>query len=185
MKKRDIDVDRAPTYRNSLVVVQICLKRKEKIKMSNNNNYNLSESQILELSDIFQSVLIKHNETDTLATEHIHDLFQCLDIKELTTNEFIKYNELLQDDTQNNRITLDKFLYLMSTLLKSSEIDILKSFQLLDEKNTGILDSNELKRLLTIFCKDLSTSQIEQIIKTADPQNNGQIHYHNVIRQLS
>ena len=115
---------------------------------------NLSDGYVLELTDIYND-LVNELEQDKSITSlnitHIFSLLEAVGMKQLSDNEITNFTNKLNTD---NTITLNNFLILMNELLSTSSInknDLIKSFELLDENNSGKIHINEFKKIYIFF----------------------------------
>lgn len=63
-------------------------------------------------------------------------------------------------------------------------IGISKSFKIMDDDNSGQLDSNEFAKALSSYRISTDEKEIEAIFNTFDPDRNGQINYEEFLRGL-
>ena len=89
-------------------------------------------------------------------------------------------------DTDNNgEIEFEEFCVLMCRNMKENDdIDTLKeAFKLLDSDGSGEISKTELKEILRSFSKlgeDIADDEIDNLIKQADIDGDGQISYDEV-----
>jgi Ca2+-binding EF-hand superfamily protein len=63
--------------------------------------------------------------------------------------------------------------------------DIKKSFKVLDRSNQGYIMSIDLREFLTKLGDCLTDEEIDEMIKIADTEKNGQIHYDDFVDTIT
>lgn len=56
--------------------------------------------------------------------------------------------------------------------------------QVFDKDQRGFIEAKELRHVLTNIGEKLSTNEMEDMIKEADPDNDGKIQYEEFVRLL-
>jgi calmodulin len=57
-------------------------------------------------------------------------------------------------------------------------------YQVFDKDQRGFIEAKELRHVLTNIGEKLSTNEMEDMIKEADPDNDGKIQYEEFVRLL-
>ncbi|KAF6252283.1 calmodulin [Scenedesmus sp. NREL 46B-D3] len=83
-------------------------------------------------------------------------------------------------------INLQEFLGVMSREIRSfdSEQDIRNAWKVFDKDQRGFIEAKELRHVLTNIGEKLSSPEMEDMIKEADPDNDGRIQYEEFVRML-
>ncbi|KAF0984612.1 hypothetical protein FDP41_000511 [Naegleria fowleri] len=91
------------------------------------------------------------------------------------------------DPSSSGNISLNNFVNEMrnrfSKTTQNQNIDeYMESFRLFDRDQDGFISTEELKHIMTTLGEKLSDHEVEDLLKEADPQRKGQIHYESFIR---
>lgn len=86
-------------------------------------------------------------------------------------------NEVDQDG--NGTIEFNEFLQMMSKKMKDadSEDELREAFRVFDKNNDGLISSNELRHVMTSLGERLSEEEVDDMIKEADLDGDGQVNY--------
>lgn len=141
----------------------------------------LTEQQIAELREAFQLF-------DKDGDGHVTPKELMIVLQSLGQNPTIDMvDEMINEvDTDNNgEIEFEEFCVLMCRNMKENDdIDTLKeAFKLLDSDGSGEISKTELKEILRSFSKlgeDIADDEIDNLIKQADVDGDGQISYDEV-----
>eukprot|EP00761_Pharyngomonas_kirbyi_P012570 gb/GECH01012597.1/.p1 GENE.gb/GECH01012597.1/~~gb/GECH01012597.1/.p1 ORF type:complete len:148 (+),score=39.95 gb/GECH01012597.1/:1-444(+) len=91
-------------------------------------------------------------------------------------------------DPQNEgRINFNTFSSIMEANMKDSETivnEILEAFRTLDKDQSGQLPAVYLRHLMTSVGEKLPESQVDQLLKYADVDEQGNINYEQFVRSL-
>lgn len=91
----------------------------------------------------------------------------------------------LLDPSNSGNISLNSFVNEMRNRCKAGDSNMeeyLDSFRLFDRDMDGWISTEELKHIMTTLGERLSDTEVEDMLKEADPQGKGQIHYETFIR---
>lgn len=67
---------------------------------------------------------------------------------------------------------------------EKAHAELTAAFQVLDREGTGLIASEELKRLVMTVGDKLSQREAEEMLKLADPENKGIVEYEKFIKRL-
>eukprot|EP00879_Flechtneria_rotunda_P004918 GHRR01005192.1.p1 GENE.GHRR01005192.1~~GHRR01005192.1.p1 ORF type:complete len:149 (+),score=35.55 GHRR01005192.1:82-528(+) len=83
-------------------------------------------------------------------------------------------------------INLQEFLGVMARDIRSydSENDIRNAWKVFDKDQRGVIEAKELRHVLSNIGEKLSGSELDDMIKEADPDNDGLIQYEEFVRVL-
>ena len=100
----------------------------------------------------------------------------------------LELETIIQNLESNNHklISFEKFIVIFQKKLESqdSEEDIINEFRKLDKDNNGTISENDLRNLMSNYDNPLSDEEIEEIIKEANVDSNGNIDYINFTKIL-
>merc|ERR1712223_1005987 len=85
-----------------------------------------------------------------------------------------------KDDT---KITFPEFLTMMAQTIKyrDNEEEVREAFRVFDKEKTGFISAAELRHIMTNLGEKLSEEEADEMIKEADPDENGQINYEEFV----
>ena len=103
--------------------------------------------------------------------------FSNQDLKEITDGIYKKNG--------NNIVELHEFLNLMADnrKLKEDETELIRAFQYFDKNNTGTLDFEELKHVLTTVSEKLSPEETQELIKYSYLENK-RLVYKDLVKMI-
>jgi len=144
---------------------------------------HLTEEQIVEFRESFSSV-DKAN-SNKIHTNELNAVMKHLG-QDLSANELKDLTHEC-DPKGTGSVDFDMFLGAMSRILKESENaeEVVNSFKILDKDGKGVVSSAELKQVIQSLNEKLSPSDVEELIKEADPKHEGKIAYADFVKQLS
>ncbi|KAI9481501.1 MAG: calmodulin [Benjaminiella poitrasii] len=97
-------------------------------------------------------------------------------------------NDMIKDvDVDNNgTIDFEEFLTIMSRVKDSdnSDNDLNDAFKVFDKDNNGYITQDELRSVMSQLGQNLSNTELEQMIKEADTDGDGQINYKEFIKMM-
>ena len=152
-----------------------------KINLATMTN-NLSNEQITEFTELFS--LFDKNSNGTIAIKELRALMKSLG-QNHTEKEFQDIiNEV--DFDHKGKISLNDFLNLMSRKMNeySRKEEIRETFRAFDKGNTGFIVAAELKMVLNGLGLKLTVDEVEEMVKFADVENDGQISYEEFARMM-
>lgn len=86
----------------------------------------------------------------------------------------------------NGTIDFKEFLGLMVRKMKDTdtEEELLEAFKVFDRDGNGFITSHELRHVMTNLGESLSPEEVEEMIKEADLDGDGQINYDEFVRMM-
>lgn len=83
------------------------------------------------------------------------------------------------DDDGSGTVDFNEFLGLMSKKLKDNEAEeeFRAAFKVFDKDHNGLISPDELRQVMKNLGHRLTDKEVEEMIKEADADNNGQIDY--------
>jgi len=156
------------------------------VATADGSGLRLTEQQIAELREAFQ--LFDKDGDGHVTPKELRIVLQTLG--QNPTMELI--NEMITEvDLDNNgEIEFEEFCVLMCKNMKEADdLDTLKeAFRLLDSDGSGEISKVELKALLHSFSKmgeEIGENEIDDLIKEADVDGDGQISYDEFAKVMS
>lgn len=92
-------------------------------------------------------------------------------------------NEVDQDG--NGTIEFNEFLQMMSKKMKGAdgEDELKEAFRVFDKNNDGLISSSELRHVMTNLGEKLSQEEVDDMIKEADLDGDGQVNYNGQLQR--
>ena len=86
----------------------------------------------------------------------------------------------------NGVIDFNEFLYLMVKKMKGNdtEEELLEAFKVFDRDGNGYVTSHELRNVLTSLCEGTSPEEVEEMIREADIDGDGQVDYQEFVKMM-
>ena len=90
------------------------------------------------------------------------------------------------DFDKNGVIDFNEFLYLMVKKMNGNdtEEELLEAFKVFDRDGNGYVTSHELRNVMTSLCEETSPEEIEEMIKEADIDGDGQVDYQEFVKMM-
>lgn len=142
----------------------------------------LTDSQIADAKEAF--ALFDKDNDGCITTPELGTVMRALG-KNPTEAEVHKLIKEIDPDGRGV-INLQEFLGVMARDIRSydSEQDIRNAWKVFDKDQRGFIEAKELRHVLTNIGEKLSTNEMEDMIKEADPDNDGKIQYEEFVRLL-
>ena len=146
--------------------------------------------------------MVENLSQDTINQFHtIFDLFDkdnsgCITTKELGTvmrnlgqnpsEEELKQMIREVDLNGNGTIDFKEFMCLMVKQMKDNDTDeeLQYAFKVFDRNKNGYITSHELRSAMTNLGENLTTEEVEEMIKEADLDNDGQIDFDEFMKMI-
>nr|XP_022916372.1 calcium-binding protein 4-like isoform X2 [Onthophagus taurus] len=149
----------------------------------NLSEYGLSEDQVAEFKEAF--MLFDKDEDGTITMAELGVVMRSLGQRPTETELRDMVNEVDQDG--NGTIEFNEFLQMMSKKMKDAdgEEELREAFRVFDKNNDGLISSNELRHVMTSLGERLSEEEVEDMIKEADIDGDGQVNYEEFVTILT
>ncbi|GJQ83704.1 hypothetical protein Trydic_g592 [Trypoxylus dichotomus] len=146
----------------------------------NITEYGLSEDQVAEFKEAF--MLFDKDEDGTITMAELGVVMRSLGQRPTETELRDMVNEVDQDG--NGTIEFNEFLQMMSKKMKDAdgEEELREAFRVFDKNNDGLISSNELRHVMTSLGERLSEEEVDDMIKEADMDGDGQVNYEGLIK---
>ena len=89
------------------------------------------------------------------------------------------------DTDGDGEIDFDEFLSMMKEMSGDSEKELLQAFQVFDKNKDGFISADELRQVMATLGETLSQEEIEEMIKEADQDGDGQGDYNEFVKMMS
>jgi calmodulin len=143
---------------------------------------NLSEEKIAEFKAAFE--LFDRDRDNKITTKELGTVMRNLG-QNPTDNELQEMiNEVDLDG--NGTIDFKEFLGLMVRKMKDTdtEEELLEAFKVFDRDGNGFITALELKKVMSNLGETLSNEEIDEMIREADVDHDGQINYDEFVRMM-
>ena len=94
--------------------------------------------------------------------------------------------EMLEIAESESKIDFNTFIKAMKSCKRKPDVeeDLVKAFQIFDKKNIGRVKALEIKSALTSLGECLTDSEIDELIRLATPNSEGEIDYRDFARKI-
>ena len=142
----------------------------------------LTKEQIEEIKDAFS--LFDKDGDGNITTKELGTVMRSLG-QNPTENELQEMiNEV--DADKSGTIEFSEFLNLMAKKMKDTdtEEELIEAFKVFDKDGNGFISAAELKHVIINLGEKLSEEEIEDMVKEADFDGDGQINYKEFVRMV-
>ncbi|CAI9766504.1 unnamed protein product [Fraxinus pennsylvanica] len=90
------------------------------------------------------------------------------------------------DADQNGTIDFPEFLNLMARKMKDtdSEEELKEAFKVFDKDQNGFISAAELRHVMTNLGEKLTDEEVDEMIREADVDGDGQVNYEEFVRMM-
>merc|ERR1712167_206312 len=90
------------------------------------------------------------------------------------------------DDDGNGNIEFNEFLKMMAAKMKDtdSEEEIKEAFKVFDKDGNGFISAAELRHVMTNLGEKLTDEEVDEMIREADVDGDGQINYDEFVKMM-
>lgn len=142
------------------------------------------------------------NEVDPALLAQYRDAFKLFDKNEDGVIDFNEFQEVTKSigmeskpesikliiDTigSDSKVTFNQFLDVMTGRMKNMDTkrDVLRAFQVFDERKDGTVRAGQLKHLLRTFYSVMTVAECDALINEAGPDAEGNIRYEPFVEKL-
>ncbi|KAJ1697109.1 hypothetical protein LUZ62_027547 [Rhynchospora pubera] len=91
------------------------------------------------------------------------------------------------DTDGNGTVDFSEFLSLMEKKLKEtdSEDELREAFKVFDKDNNGFISASELRTVLMNLGENISDAEVDEMIKEADANGDGQVDYAEFVKMMT
>ena len=143
---------------------------------------NLTDEKIMEFKGVFE--LFDKDRNGKITSKELGTVMRGLG--QNPTEEELKQIIREVDLDGNGTIDFKEFLCLMVKKMKDTdtEEELLEAFKVFDRDGNGFITSHELRNIMNSLGEGLSPEEIEEMIKEADLDNDGQIDYEEFVKMM-
>ncbi|KYO38833.1 calmodulin-alpha [Alligator mississippiensis] len=142
----------------------------------------LTEEQIAEFKEAFS--LFDKDGDGSITTKELGTVMRSLG---QNPTEAELQNMISEVDTDGSgTIDFPEFLSLMAKKIRGadSEEDIREAFRVFDKDGNGYISAAELRHVMTNLGEKLSDEEVEEMIREADCNSDGQVNYEEFVRMM-
>jgi len=142
----------------------------------------LSEEQISEFKEAFS--LFDKDGDGTITTVELGTVMRSLGQNPTEAELQDMINEV--DADGNGTIDFPEFLTMMARKMRDtdSEEEIKEAFKVFDKDGNGYISAAELRHVMTNLGEKLSDSEVDEMIREADIDGDGQINYDEFVKMM-
>ena len=145
--------------------------------------HRLTEEQLADLKEAF-SVFDKDGDGNITAGE-LGAVLRSLDQNPTETELQDMINEV--DEDRDGTISFQEFSTMMErkTEATNREAELRSAFSLFDKDSNGLISADELRHVMKTLGEDLTEDEIDQMMREADTNGDGQINYEEFVAMMS
>ncbi|XP_073303515.1 calmodulin-1-like [Primulina huaijiensis] len=142
----------------------------------------LNEEQIVEFKEAFS--LFDKDGDGCITIEELATVIRSLDQNPSEEELQDMINEV--DSDGNGTIEFAEFLTLMAKKVKDSdsEEELKEAFKVFDKDQNGYISATELRHVMINLGEKLSDDEVEQMIREADLDGDGQVNYDEFVKMM-
>ncbi|KAI3937324.1 hypothetical protein MKW98_001895 [Papaver atlanticum] len=142
----------------------------------------LSEEQTLEFQEAF--CLFDKDGDGCITIEELATVIRSMD--QNPTEEELQEMMSEVDVNGNGTIEFVEFLNIMARKMKEAdaEDELKEAFKVFDKDQNGYISANELRHVMINLGEKLTDEELEQMIKEADLDGDGQVNYDEFARMM-
>ena len=143
----------------------------------------LTEEQIAEFKEAF--ALFDKDGDGTITTKELGTVMRSLGQNPTEAELQDMINEV--DADGNGTIDFPEFLSMMARKMKDtdSEEEIKEAFKVFDKDGNGFISAAELRHVMTNLGEKLTDEEVDEMIREADIDGDGQINYEEFVKMVS
>ncbi|PIA45097.1 hypothetical protein AQUCO_01700557v1 [Aquilegia coerulea] len=142
----------------------------------------LTEEQIIEFEEAFH--LFDKDGDGCITIDELATVIRSLDQNPTEEELLDMINEV--DVDGNGTIEFEEFLNLMAKKMKETDADeeLKEAFKVFDKDQNGYISATELRHVMINLGEKLTDEEVEQMIKEADLDGDGQVNYEEFVRMM-
>jgi len=155
----------------------------EQVTTTNNNMVEqLTEEQIAEFKEAFS--LFDKDGDGSITTKELGTVMRSLGQNPTEAELQDMINEV--DADGNGTIDFPEFLNLMARKMKDtdSEEELKEAFRVFDKDQNGFISAAELRHVMTNLGEKLTDDEVDEMIREADVDGDGQINYEEFVKMM-
>eukprot|EP00413_Alexandrium_margalefii_P048865 CAMPEP_0204611026 /NCGR_PEP_ID=MMETSP0661-20131031/61808_1 /ASSEMBLY_ACC=CAM_ASM_000606 /TAXON_ID=109239 /ORGANISM="Alexandrium margalefi, Strain AMGDE01CS-322" /LENGTH=265 /DNA_ID=CAMNT_0051622855 /DNA_START=100 /DNA_END=898 /DNA_ORIENTATION=- len=142
----------------------------------------LTEEQIAEFKEAFS--LFDKDGDGTITTKELGTVMRSLGQNPTEAELQDMINEV--DADGNGTIDFPEFLSLMARKMKDTdtEEELIEAFKVFDRDGNGFISAAELRHVMTNLGEKLTDEEVDEMIREADVDGDGQINYEEFVKMM-
>ncbi|KAF5206380.1 Calmodulin-related protein [Thalictrum thalictroides] len=142
----------------------------------------LTEEQIIEFEEAFN--LFDKDGDGCITIDELATVIRSLDQNPTEEELLDMINEV--DVDGNGTIEFEEFLNLMAKKMKETDADeeLKEAFKVFDKDQNGYISATELRHVMINLGEKLTDEEVEQMIREADLDGDGQVNYEEFVRMM-
>ncbi|XP_052137267.1 putative calmodulin-like protein 6 [Oryza glaberrima] len=146
---------------------------------------HLNEQQISDFRDAFS--LFDKNNDGCISREELATVLTRLGMA--PSQEDLQDMIVAVDEDGNGTIEFDEFIAIMKKKLYENgkgdeEEELRKAFRIFDKDDNGFISRNELSMVMASLGEEMTEDEIDDMMKAADSNNDGQVDYEEFKRVM-
>ncbi|BFF88806.1 calmodulin-like [Drosophila madeirensis] len=147
------------------------------------HSHTLTEEQAKDCTEVFN--MFDQENTGALPLKQIKYLMRAVAVFPTDLELMDIYAEI--DTNGSGEMLRDDFLYIMCKMYKhmTPEDEIIAAFKVFDKEDTGVIAESEFRHIMTNLGEKMSEDEIEEIIRDAESDTEGNIDYVRFVKMMS
>ena len=144
--------------------------------------WDRTEEQIAEFKEAFS--LFDKDGDGTITTKELGTVMRSLGQNPTEAELQDMVNEV--DADGNGTIDFPEFLTMMARKMKDtdSEEELKEAFKVFDKDGNGFISASELRHVMTNLGEKLTDEEVDEMIREADVDGDGQINYEEFVKMM-
>ncbi|KAL5204698.1 hypothetical protein ABZP36_009569 [Zizania latifolia] len=144
---------------------------------------HFSEQQVSDFRDAFS--LFDKNNNGYISREELGTVLTRLGMS--PSQQDLQDMIVAVDEDGNGTIEFHEFLAIMKKNLSNNDDDeeeLKKAFRVFDKDDNGFISHNELRMVMASLGEEMTEDEIDEMMRTADTNNDGQVDYEEFKRVM-
>ncbi|XP_050032174.1 uncharacterized protein [Dermacentor andersoni] len=144
----------------------------------------LDDTKVAELRDLFCKFDV--DRTGAVAFEHVDEILRTA-ARVIVEPEFKKRVKSTEPDDLQQKVQFPEFLDMVQkcTRVFNPQTDLQDAFRVFDRDGHGFITTAELRHVVTTLGERMTDEEADELIREADPNNEGQVDYEQFIKIIS
>ncbi|XP_065300925.1 uncharacterized protein [Dermacentor albipictus] len=154
------------------------------VVMSVTKQDELDDAKVAELRDLFSK--FDADRSGTVAFEHVDEILRTA-ARVIVEPEFKKRVKSTAPDDLQQKVQFPEFLDMVQKCTRAfnPQTDLQDAFRVFDRDGHGFITTAELRHVVTTLGERMTDEEADELIREADPNNEGQVDYENFIKIIS